>query len=459
MALTLVLRPFRNLATRSIGLVASLLFVCCSLTALGADKPNVILIYTDDQGSIDVNCYGANDLVTPHMDALAARGTRFTQFYAAAPVCSPSRAAMLTGRVPQRAGVPGNVSSSKGKHGMPAEQITIAEMMKDAGYVTGHVGKWHLGYSSATMPNGQGFDLSFGHMGGCIDNYSHFFYWNGPNRHDLWLNGKEIWRDGQYFPDLMVQQGSHFIEANQDKPFFMYWAINLPHYPLQGKAKWHEVYKDLPEPRRQYAEFISSMDEAIGQLLSKLDDLNLREKTIVIFQSDHGHSHEERTFFGGGNSGPYRGAKFSLFEGGIRVPAMISWPGKLPEGAVRKQMATACDWFPTIAELCDIPAPDHRIDGRSIVDVIKSKTAPSPHEVFHWQSGRGKGGRQWAVREGDWKLIGNPNDTSKKAEVTEQFFLSNLADDVSEMKNLANEKPQVVERLKGLHHAWIREFE
>ena len=433
------------------------------LPSLGwsVEGPNVILIYTDDQGSVDMNCYGADDLITPHMDALAARGTRFTQFYAAAPVCSPSRAAVLTGRVPQRAGVPGNVSSSKGRSGMPSEQVTIAEMMKRAGYATAHVGKWHLGYTPETMPNGQGFVHSFGHMGGCIDNYSHFFYWAGPNRHDLWENGKEIWRDGEYFPDLMVSAGQQFIEDHREKPFFMYWAINLPHYPLQGKAKWHAKYAHLPAPRRMYAEFISSMDEAIGQLLQKLDELGLREDTIVIFQSDHGHSQEERTFSGGGSAGPYRGAKFSLFEGGIRVPAIISWPGRLPEGAVRDQLATACDWLPTIAELCEIPVPQRKLDGRSIVSLVQSASANSPHQTFHWQSGRGLGGSQWAVRDGDWKLIGHPNDTSKKAKITaaDEFFLVNLAEDVSEMENLAGEYPEKVEHLKRLHEQWIKDVE
>ncbi|NQV23435.1 MAG: sulfatase-like hydrolase/transferase, partial [Rhodopirellula sp.] len=173
-------------AHRRIGRCFALLALavgCQGMLTQGANarQPNVVLIYTDDQGSVDVNCYGTKDLITPSLDDLASRGVRFTQFYAAAPVCSPSRAAMLTGRVPQRAGVPGNVSSDHGKAGMPTEQITIAEMMKKAGYATGHVGKWHLGYTPETMPNGQGFDSSFGHMGGCIDNWSHFFYWNGPN--------------------------------------------------------------------------------------------------------------------------------------------------------------------------------------------------------------------------------------------------------------------------------------
>jgi Arylsulfatase A and related enzymes len=171
------------------------------LIGVGTTKPNVLLILSDDQGTVDTHVYGAKDLKTTHLDDLAARGVHFTQFYAAAPVCSPSRAGLLTGRVPPRAGVPGNVSSQRGDAGMPADEVTIAEMLEHHGYVTGHVGKWHLGYTPETMPNGQGFHYSFGHMGGCIDNYSHFFYWNGPNRHDLWLNGKEVWRDGEYFPD------------------------------------------------------------------------------------------------------------------------------------------------------------------------------------------------------------------------------------------------------------------
>ena len=166
-------------------------------------KPNVVLIFTDDQGTIDVNCYGAKDLYTVNLDRLAAEGTRFTQFYVGAPVCSPSRAALMTGRYPRCAGLLSNAPSDKGRPGMPTEQVTIAEMLKSAGYATGHVGKWHLGYTPETMPNGQGYDYSFGHMGGCIDNYSHFFYWQGPNRHDLWRNGTEVWHDGEFFGDLI----------------------------------------------------------------------------------------------------------------------------------------------------------------------------------------------------------------------------------------------------------------
>ena len=184
--------------------------------------PNIIIIYTDDQGTIDANCFGAKDLYTPNIDLLAKTGVKFTQFYAAAPVCSPSRAALLTGKTPLAAGLPGNAPSKKGLKGMPTEQVTIAEKLKENGYITAHIGKWHLGYTEETRPNGQGFDYSFGHMGGCIDNYSHFFYWAGPNRHDLWENEKEVWKDGEYFQDLISDKATSFIQENKDNPFFIY---------------------------------------------------------------------------------------------------------------------------------------------------------------------------------------------------------------------------------------------
>ena len=431
--------------------------ILCAFSLTAADrKPNVIIIYTDDQGSVDLNCYGSKDLVTPHMDGLAKRGVRFTQFYASAPVCSPSRAGLLTGRYPVRAGMPGNAGSTKGKAGLAASEVTIAETMKAGGYKTAHIGKWHLGYTPETMPNSQGFDYSFGHMGGCIDNYSHFFYWQGPNRHDLWRNGEEIFEDGKFFPELMAKEAGEFIQQNKDKPFFMYFALNTPHYPYQGYAKWLKHYKDLPYPRNLYAAFLSTQDEAIGQLIGTVDRLGLRKNTIIIFQSDHGHSHEERAHFGGGSSGPYRGAKFSMFEGGLRVPAIISWPGSLPEGAVRDQVAHGCDWLPTIAELTGSKLLQKDIDGKSIVGVIKNDKAKTPHDVLHWQTGRGRQPR-WAVRQGDWKLIGNPQDTSNKAPLTakDKLFLVNLKESVSEMKNLAANHPDITQRLKKLHDDWV----
>ncbi len=426
-------------------------------------KPNVIVILTDDQGSIDLNCYGSTDLVTPNMDRLAKEGVRFTQFYSAASVCSPSRAALLTGKTNLRAGLWGNVpvpanADKLKKYGMPTEQITMAEILKTNGYFTALVGKWHLGHKPHTLPNGQGFDYYFGHHGGCIDNYSHFMFWSGPNMHDLYQNETEIQRPGEFFPDLMVSEIKDIIDKKHNEPFFIYWAFNAPHYPYQGEPKWLEHYKDLPTPRKEYAAFVSTEDERIGQVLDYLDKTGQAENTIVIFQSDHGHSTEERAFWGGGNAGKYRGSKFSYFEGGIRVPAIIRYPGVVPENQVRNQLCMEMDWFATIAELTGTDISKINIDGKSIMPVIESNSAKSPHDVVYWQHGSYDDNiAQWVVRQGDWKLIGNAKERKREGEIKEdKLFLSNLKMDISEKENLAEKYPKEVKKLKALHDKWIK---
>lgn len=421
---------------------------------LNDDKPNVIIIYTDDQGTIDLNIYGAKDLVTPNMDRIAREGIRFTQFYAS-PICSPSRASLLSGKTPQKAGCPGNAGASSASfRGLPGSEFTMAEMFKEAGYQTAHIGKWHLGYQPEMLPNAQGFDYSFGHLVGCIDNFSHFYYWNGPNRHDLYRNGKEIHLPGQFFPDLMVDEAVSFIEENQEEPFFMYFAMNMPHYPYQGDEKWLKYYEDqgVEYPRDLYAAFLSTQDERIGNLLDKLDELNLTDNTIIILQSDNGHSTEERAHFGGGNAGPYRGAKQCLFEGGIRVPAAISWPESLPKGEVRDQFAVNTDWMPTLAELCDIELDKDDIDGKSLVPVISNQKTPTRHEEgYCWSFGK-----MWVARKGKWKLLANPFDTSNRALLFEEDrFLVDLESDPKEQNNLAGKYPEVVAELEKQYESWL----
>ena len=420
--------------------------------------PNVIIIYSDDQGYADLNIYGSKDLITPNLDALARRGTRFTQFYAASPICSPSRASLLTGKYPQRAELVGNAPGMLGfKGGLPTAQYTMAEMFKDAGYKTAHVGKWHIGYAEEEMPLGQGFDYSFGFMGGCVDNYSHYYYWGGPNKHDLWENGEEIYREGEYFPDMMVDKASHFMEENKENPFFMYWAINLPHYPLQGKTDWLERYKDLPSPRDKYAAAVSTVDEKVGELLKKLDELGLRENTIIIFQADQGYSKETRAFGGGGSAGIYRGSKFSVFEGGVRVPAFISWEGHLPENKVKDQLVTNVDWLPTLAELCGIKSSPQQIDGKSMVALLNDKSDKNIHDTFYWQCLGTKEEPQWAVRDGDWKLMHKPIEAEKEELNKDGYFLVNLKENPEENKNVADANPDVVDRLHKKYQEWIKD--
>jgi len=422
--------------------------------AVAQQRPNVILIYTDDQGTLDMGCYGAPDLYTPNMDALAASGVRFTQFYAGSSVCSPSRASLLTGMTPTKAGLNNNATSQPGAHeGLPGEAFTLAEALKAEGYQTAHIGKWHLGYQPDKMPNAQGFDYSFGHMGGCIDNYSHFFYWNGPNQHDLWRNGEEVWHDGEFFLDLMEQEAHDYIRAHREEPFFLYYAINMPHYPLQAKSHWREYYADLPSPRKEYAAFISTIDESLGRLMDQLDRYGLRENTIVILQSDHGHSTEVRTFGGGGYAGPYRGCKFSLFEAGIRVPAMISYPKAIPAGVVRDQMAAGMDWFPTVLDYAGAEHIPGHLEGRSLRDVLEKDT-PSPHEHLIWE-----GPDRWAVRKGDWKLLYAPIDPAGNPDapweaITDGLFLVNLKENIGESENVIEQYPEKGRELEKIYRKW-----
>ena len=419
--------------------------------ATAIEKPNVVLIFTDDQGTIDVNCYGSKDLYTPNLDKLARRGVRFTQFYVGAPVCSPSRAALLTGRYPQRAGL---TSNAGGNRGLPPRQFTIAEMLKANGYRTALFGKWHLGEASEMSPISQGFDQFFGHKKGCIDNYSHFFYWSGPNVHDLWKNDTVHWEDGKYFPDMIVREAVQFLEENKNRPFFLFLPFNIPHYPLQGQEKYRQMVSHLAEPRKSYAALVSTLDEKIGLVIDKIDQLGLRENTIIIFLSDHGHSVEVRTNSGGGSAGPYRGHKFTLWEGGIRVPCIISWPGQIPQNQVRDQIAISTDWLPTIANYCGVKLPDRKIDGKNIAPIIDSGKAVSPHEVLHWQHSK-----QWAVRKDQWKLVVNgPASTHHgKKILQEKIFLTHLEQDPGESNNLAQQNPDMVKRLTQLHNKWTIE--
>ncbi|MFH5805117.1 sulfatase [Alienimonas sp. DA493] len=434
-------------------------------------RPNVLLIYADDQGSRDLGRLGAPDLQTPHLDRLAAGGLTLTGMTAPAPVCSASRVGLLTGRFPARCGVYGNSP-------LPGPETTLAEVFADAGYRTGHVGKWHLGDDAARDPAGQGFDDWFGHLGGCVDNYSHFFYWNGPNRHDLWDNGREVFRPGEFLPDLMVDRCRQFLDGGTaaapaaapgaasgaapsdgggeaDRPWLLYWAFNSPHYPYQGTPEWREKYRDLPVARREYCAFLSTMDEAIGRVLDHLEQTGQLDDTIVIFQPDHGHSTETRAFSGGGFAGPFRGAKFSLFEGGLRVPAIVRYPARLPAGETRDQFLSGCDWLPTLCELCDVAPPaGTTLDGVSAVSAL-AENAPLDRPPFYWRMGGGED-HQWAVRDGDWKLIGNPVDTTAPQGERENggrlgvpLFLANLAEDPGETTNRVADRPEIAARLQA----------
>ena len=444
-----------------------LVFIALSLVPLGqAAKPNVVILFTDDQGTIDANCYGSNDLITPNIDKLAATGVRFTQAYAHT-VCCPARAALLTGRHPQRGGVvhwtQGDMNSAKGIN-MALEEVTLAEILKPAGYRTALYGKWHLGAHRDFGPKKQGFDEFFGIRDGFIDNYNHYFL-HGSGFHDLYEGVKPVKRPGKYFPELMVQRSLKFIMQNKDRPFLLYVPFNIPHYPEQALKRFEEVYKDIAEPaRRSYAAIVSTTDHYIGQIVDKLEALGLRENTIIIFMSDNGHSEETGNrirldnhrsgypkghFYGasgGGSTGKWIGQKGSFLEGGVRVPAIISYPAKLPKGKVRGQIITAMDWFPTVLDLCGVQqlSGSPKLDGHSVLPLIRNAKAKSKNKILHFAWGK-----KWAVRESDWKLIGSDGNT--------KVSLRHLADVKPEARDYAKVKPEIVRRLRKLHTDWVNE--
>ena len=456
-------------------LLAILFFTHCNTH----EKPNVIIIYTDDQGTLDANCYGSEDLYTPNLDQLAISGILFTQAYAQT-VCCPSRAALLTGRHPQRAGInewtQNDAHAEKKGANMPLSEITIAEALKENAYKTGLFGKWHLGAAMENGPIEQGFDEFYGFRGGFIDNYTHFFL-HGMGFHDLWENNEEIFDRGSYFPTLMTEKTIQFIEENKNEPFFAYVAFNLPHYPEQAEGPFLSMYADLDEPRKSYARVVSAVDDKIGQIINKLKELDIYENTAVFYMSDNGHSTEETMIRfdnhnsgipkgtnycangGGGFTGKWRGAKGGFLEGGIRVPVIITYPDKFKGNQTRDQIVSGMDIFPTICEITGTKLPDCVIDGHSLLPIIESDEAVSKHEIlyFQWRD-------QWSVREGRWKLIVKGRDTSgkfsnhlEKDEKMETPYLADLETANPEEENFADDYPEIVERLSKLYEKWKTE--
>ncbi len=449
-----------------------LVLSCLGLVrACQAEQPNVVIFFTDDQGTLDASCYGSKDLYTPNIDKLAETGVRFTQAYAHA-VCCPARAMLMTGRYPQRGGVnnwtQGNLKQAGGTN-MALSEYTLAEHLKDHGYRTALFGKWHLGADKNHGPTKQGFDQFWGHRGGFIDNYNHHFL-HGKGFHDLYEGTKEVLdHGGKYFPDEMTRRAVQFIGKNKSKTFFLYCAFNLPHYPEQADKAFASHYLDVQDKkRRSYGMVVSTVDNRIGQIVDALEKNGLREKTIIIFMSDNGHSEENFSIRvdrhssglpkgsnygangGGGNTGKWKGRKGQFFEGGIRVPAIISYPAKLPQGAVRNQLITAMDWMPTVAALTSTPMPrELKLDGFDLRDIIASETNPTKYDTVHWMWQN-----HWMVRQGNWKLYQPRPGRNGKATPAKLF---NLADSQPERQDYSSSKPELVKKLRTLHEEWRKD--
>ena len=440
--------------------VFALCFLALSLVCAAGEKPNIVVIMADDLGWRDLRCYGNAQLDTPALDQLAAEGMRFTSGYAAAPVCTPTRAAMMTGQSPARLRItnhaPGNPDgfSLKGSDLQEAENIrhlplaavTIAERLSSAGYATAHIGKWHLSYTTRDeqgltekdlRPDKQGFDLNVGgYSGGGPPSYF------APYRIPTLADGKE----GEYLPDRLAEEAIAFIRHHRNAPFFLNWWPYSVHYPMQARAELIAKYRQrggLKDP--VYAAMIEGMDTGIGRFLKALDESGLRDNTLVLFKSDNGGYN--------GDNRPLRGLKGMLYEGGIRVPWIVRWPGKVQPGTTNSTPVISMDCYPTILEAAGLPpTPNHPLDGKSLLPLLTQSPGFErdaiyfhyPNYAFHKQNRLGS-----AIREGQYKLIRNYDDDSLE--------LYDLSSDIGEQRNLARQSPKLAKRLADKLDAGLRE--
>lgn len=431
--------------------------------------PNIVVIMTDDQGYADLSCAGSGDLATPHLDELAATGARFTNFYAGSAVCSPSRAALLTGRYPGNAGVRSILAGHRTATGLSPTVPTIASILHRAEYQTSMTGKWHLGVAEDCRPDRHGFDTWYGFLAGCVDYYSHIFYWGmGDGRtdpvHDLWDNGQETYDNGRYLTELITQRAVSEIRsaARSNRPFFSYVAYNAPHYPMHAPRAYLDRFPHLPAERRIMAAMIAAVDDGVGAILHELDRHGLRDDTMIVFCSDNGPSRETRNWldgtsepYRGGSTGPLRGHKFSLYEGGIRVPGIISWPRRIPAGQVVGLPCTAMDVLPTILAATQVDGTGLELDGASLLDVLSGAGTPDSltgRQLF-WELGD-----QTAVREGRWKLVLNGQLVEGEPDA-DPVFLADLDQDAAEQHNLADSEPEVTTRLTEAATEWRTRIE
>lgn len=417
-------------------------------------KPNFIIIYCDDLGYGDLGCYGSEHVKTPNLDKLASEGARFTNWYSNSPVCSPSRASLLTGRYPVKTGVNQILGGKRGTAGLSETETTLAAKLKSLGYTTALFGKWHLGVADANSPNAHGFDDFFGFRAGCVDYYSHIFYWGqsgGVNPvHDLWENEEEVWQNGEYLTDLITEKAVNFVrnQSESEPPFFMYVPYNAPHYPMHAPDEYMDRFSHLPWDRQVMAAMIAAVDDGVGEIINALKEVGQYEDTVIFFSSDNGPSSESRNwldgtedYYYGGSAGVFKGHKGSLFEGGVREPAILSYPQLIPGGQVRDEVGAMMDIYPTFVSLAgDAPYSDD-VDGENFIDVV-TNDAESPHDQLFWVNEK-----QLAVRQGKWKLVLNGKldfDTASEDTV----HLSNLEQDAGERNNLAHHYPAFVDQLK-----------
>jgi len=412
--------------TRHILLAAALLAAAVTAAAAPA-KPNILIFYLDDMGYAQPGCYGGKLAPTPHMDSLAAGGVRFTDGYVAACVCSPSRVGLLTGRYQQRTGHDAN-GGGAGRELLLSE-TTIAQRLKAIGYTTGIFGKWHVGATTPEfLPAARGFDFAVGSVGNIGEGEGPSFFRDQELLHDL--AGAPI------TSPVYARESVGFIEANQNKPWFLCLSFNAVHTPHVASQKWLDKFKHLPKRDQNYAANIAEADEAIGTVLGKLRELKLEENTLIFLISDNGGASPQAEMAG------LRGRKWQLWEGGIRVSWIAAWKGRIPAGRVISEPVIQLDVLPTaLAAAGGAVKPEWQLDGVNLLPLLEGKTGKLNRDALYWRFGV-----QYAVRQGDWKLVKAGKDLAP--------MLVNLATDRGEQTDLTAQHPEKAKALQALWEQW-----
>jgi arylsulfatase A-like enzyme len=424
-----------------------------SADAKVARKPNIVILLADDLGYADVGFNGCKDVPTPHIDSLSRNGVRCSNGYVSGPYCSPTRAGLLTGRYQQRFGHEFNPGEGGESIGLPVSETTIADRLRSAGYVTGLVGKWHLGSAARFRPQKRGFDEYFGFLGG-----AHPYI---PGKGAPIYRGAEVAMETEYLTDAFAREAVGFIDRHKTEPFFLYLAFNAVHTPMQATEERLKKYASITDgQRRTYAGMLDPMDEAIGKVLDKLRAEKLEEDTLIFFFSDNGGPTMRGTTINGSRNTPLRGSKRTTLEGGIRVPFVVQWKGRLPAGKTYDEPVIQLDVLPTALASAGVTAkPEWKLDGVNLLPYLSGKETGKPHETLYWRLGN-----QMACRQGDWKLVrydpvadeeaGKP--VKKSAPIATRLY--NLARDIGEVNDLAAKEPEKLKELETVWQKWSSEM-
>ncbi len=414
-------------------------------------KPNVLVILADDLGYGELSSQGfTQQIPTPNIDSIGKNGVRFTSGYVSGPYCSPTRAGLMTGRYQQRFGHefnPGPAEAAVPNFGLPLTEVTIGNRMKDAGYATGWFGKSHLGYKAPFHPMKRGFDEYFGFLGGAHD----YLDAASDTRNPI-LKGTEPVNNIGYTTEAFGQQAVNFIENHKSEPWFCYLPFNAVHAPLESTSKYLDRFTGVTDQkRRTFCAMLSAMDDAVGHVLAKVREIGQEENTLVIFFSDNGGPTPSTT----SGNGPLRGFKAQTWEGGIRVPFMMQWKGKIPAGKVDDRPVIQLDIHPTALAAAGVNLkPEWKLDGVNLLPYVTGENASAPHEALYWRFGK-----QIALRAGDWKLVkgAGMNNIAERATGdanTEGAELYNLKEDIGEKNNLAGKNPEKLKELAAMWNAW-----